>query len=436
MTAATFDCPHCGAKYPVKPVLVGKTVRCTTCKNAFRLRADGIADKIEQAAAPQSAAPAPAKPSPAPAPIPAQAQAPAKPAPTSNIVVTAKTEPRTESKPAQPPISRLSVPTPKAGMTEQQLEARKAMSENLKAAMGDVLGLDDPEPEAAPAGKPGTARVAPGERKAKSSSYQKTEGGKKAGKSPVILTNEGEREADNNRRWLVGFLITIAVVFAFVLVLMHQNERVTAVAAFTAELPAKELRYGARLEAIRARAWMSDVVTFIDLPTPRISSAHDIPSASLEPLIKLKGLIYVASSERWVTPETAAWLAKQTTLTSEKINAKLERDGAIQVPLAALRKELSDLNLGDDEMTIVLALLTKTPAGTAANPAPKFTELIAKGQLPTIHWCTVSGHGGTHLFDPGQGYRTATADYRGLLVSFTGDDWPTGWRFMTLAAVK
>ena len=47
--SATFPCPHCGQVYPLKPVLVGKVVRCTACKNPFRLREDGIADRIEVA---------------------------------------------------------------------------------------------------------------------------------------------------------------------------------------------------------------------------------------------------------------------------------------------------------------------------------------------------------------------------------------------------
>ncbi|MBA3938176.1 MAG: hypothetical protein H0X38_11990, partial [Planctomycetes bacterium] len=59
--SATFTCPHCGAVYPFKPVLIGRAVRCTTCKNAFSLRPDGIADKVG------ATAPAPAAPAPSPA---------------------------------------------------------------------------------------------------------------------------------------------------------------------------------------------------------------------------------------------------------------------------------------------------------------------------------------------------------------------------------
>ena len=324
---------------------------------------------------------------------------------------------------------------PKAGMTNQQLEARKAMSENLKAAMGDAFANDEPEAVAAAPGKPGTARVTAAERSAKSSSYLKS-AGKKPGKSPAILTNEGERDAANQRRWLAAFSGLIAVVGLIFWLANHQNERAAAVTAFTKELPAADLRYGARVEAIRARAWVDDITAFIDLPSPRISSEHEIPSTSLEPLTKLKGLTYVASAQRWVAPDTAAWIAKQPAFTNDQLNTKLEREGAIQNSLAALRKELSAANLGDDEMTIIITLLTQIPAGSTARPAPKFAELIAQGQLPTIRWCSVTGRGGTHVVDRGQGYSYPTADYRGFLVSFTGEGWPAGWRFMTLAAAK
>ena len=430
MTAATFDCPHCSAKYPVKPVLIGKTVRCTSCKQAFRLRGDGIADKVEMAVSMQSVA-APAAPAAAPAA--------AKPAPAGSIVsavaAAAKTEPRLESKPVSPPTSRLSPPTPKAGMTEQQLEARKAMSENLKAAMGNAFANDEPEAVAAAPGKVGSARVTAAERSPKSSSYLKSPR-KKPGKSPAILTNEGERDAANQRRWLAAFIGLSAVVGLIFWLANHQNGRAAAVTAFTTELPSSELRYGARIEAIKARAWVDDITAFIDLPSPRISAEREIPSTSLEPLTKLKGLTYVASAQRWVAPDTAAWIAKQPAFTNDQLNTKLEREGAIQNSLAALRKELSAANLGDDEMTIVITLLTQIPAGSSARPAPKFAEIIAQGQLPTIRWCSVTGRGGTHVVDRGQGYAFPTADYRGFLVSFSGEGWPTGWRFMTLTAVK
>ena len=43
----TFACPHCAAKYPVKPALVGRNLRCTSCKQAFQLQGSGIALRVK-----------------------------------------------------------------------------------------------------------------------------------------------------------------------------------------------------------------------------------------------------------------------------------------------------------------------------------------------------------------------------------------------------
>jgi hypothetical protein len=59
--AQTFPCPHCGAVYPLRPVLVGKTVRCTTCRQPFLLGEDHVARPVEDTPAP----PPPTTPAPA-----------------------------------------------------------------------------------------------------------------------------------------------------------------------------------------------------------------------------------------------------------------------------------------------------------------------------------------------------------------------------------
>lgn len=49
MQADTFTCPHCATPYPVKPVLIGRVVRCTGCRQPFCLQADGTARKADEA---------------------------------------------------------------------------------------------------------------------------------------------------------------------------------------------------------------------------------------------------------------------------------------------------------------------------------------------------------------------------------------------------
>src|SRR4051812_22101468 len=87
--SATFKCPHCGMSYPVKPVLIGRTVRCTSCKLAFRLREDGIADKVEA-----EVPPAPPK---APPPLPVVRPPPPPPPPPTTHPETPAPHTRTDT---------------------------------------------------------------------------------------------------------------------------------------------------------------------------------------------------------------------------------------------------------------------------------------------------------------------------------------------------
>lgn len=45
--AQTFDCPHCSANYRALPTLVGRKVRCSSCKNVFQLQHTGVAIKVD-----------------------------------------------------------------------------------------------------------------------------------------------------------------------------------------------------------------------------------------------------------------------------------------------------------------------------------------------------------------------------------------------------
>ena len=44
--SATFCCPHCDKSYPKAPSLIGRKVRCSSCKNIFQLHGDGTAIKV------------------------------------------------------------------------------------------------------------------------------------------------------------------------------------------------------------------------------------------------------------------------------------------------------------------------------------------------------------------------------------------------------
>ena len=59
MTTPTFDCPHCGKYYSLKPEWLGKRVKCNACQQVFRFpeAADPGKQPIPQSAPPEMLAP-------------------------------------------------------------------------------------------------------------------------------------------------------------------------------------------------------------------------------------------------------------------------------------------------------------------------------------------------------------------------------------------
>ena len=419
----TFLCPHCGAQYPVKPVLVGKVVRCTTCKNPFRLRPDGVADKVEvgttsvpkTAAAPAAPATVSA-PTPAAAPVSTQALAAAPAAAPGPSPLRPPTDP-----PASTATRRLAAAKPQ--LTQQQLDARKAMAESLSAAAGEALKAAEPSEESSAKG--GSRKT---DAKRTSSFLKPPSDPKKAGKGPAILTGEGEREAAITRMWWLVFAGLIVLVGVVAFIATRTGSRTAAIDAFAAEVAPADNRFGRRMEAIQARAWSPEVTAFVSLPSPTIGSEHTIPAAALgEALGKLAGLTYVAAADRWISPDKVEWLKRQVAEDPKNAVQRLERSGVVNVDNKVVTQALRSANLSDEELEIVHDLLLTT--GPLAGK-------LAKGPAPAIRWCAVHGRNGTVLFNPGGGYKTRVDDYTGRLVAFSGESWPSDWRFLTLEPVQ
>jgi hypothetical protein len=324
--SATFACPHCGASYPRKPVLVGRAVRCTTCKNAFRLREDGVADKVEMDA------PAPAQPTPAPAvPTPGPAPAPSAPAPSPKPEIAGKPgapklastgwgldldveveEPAKAAKAAAaapavksepPPPAAVKSPLPKDGparkserMTAQQQEARRSMAATLASSMSEALKSEAVKRE---------------EQGVKSKA--KVEG--RVGKiGPAVLTGQGVEEAKSNRLLLVGSLGVLLVLGGLYWLVFTDSPERAGLSAFTAEVAPARIRSGERVPTIQARAWLTGlppafvgVPPLIDLRDARFGSTRTINlTAAKELFASLKGLVPVEPGPVWVPPERLA----------------------------------------------------------------------------------------------------------------------------------
>lgn len=434
----TFGCPHCAAQYPIKPVLVGKVVRCTSCKNPFRLRPDGFADKVEApvtttAKAVSATSPAislsavtPVAPAPAAVTL-APAAASSSASSLTSSLISKPTTPR-PTDPEAPVTRRLAAA--KVPQTQQQIEARKAMADSLSAMAGEALQAA--ETTQAVKNKEESSRIgkSTGKPTGKTSSFTNPGNAqKKAGKGPAILTNEGEREAENSRQWLLAFIALIVVIGGCGYLVTRVDTHTAAVHAFTAELPSADNRFGRRAEAIQARAWSPDVIPFIALPAPRLGSERTVAAGALaEALAKLAGLVYVPAADRWIGPDKVEWLNRQVIEDAKTVAQRLEKAGIINIDNKAITQALRSANLSDEELTIINTLLmVKGP----------LAGKLATGPIPVIRWCTVRGTDGTWLFNPGgDSYKPRLSNYDGLLVAFTGEGWPADWRFLTLNTVK
>jgi hypothetical protein len=130
-------------------------------------------------------------------------------------------------------------------MTKAQEDARRAMAESLRSSMGEALKAEAVQAEADAAGDAPQKPGAKSDRKRPSGLFKPPKDPKKAGKGPAILTGEGEREAEIQRRWWIAGAVAVAAVALLVFLFTRTGERTDALRAFTAELPAKDNRYGA-----------------------------------------------------------------------------------------------------------------------------------------------------------------------------------------------
>lgn len=391
MSAATFPCPHCGITYPFKPVLVGRTVRCTSCKKAFRLRAEGIADPVEQ--------------TPLPEQRPDQGQG--------------------ESQGAAPSSPSQRRATERIQLSGRQLEQRRSMAASLTSAIGKALQGEAPPPPA------------PGQRPARqrSSRMFAPQGDGKRKPGPAVLTGEGEREAANLRAWTVGAIAVLALLVTLGWLLSLHGPRRAALAEFTALVTGPDNAYGRRAEAIRARAWLSaerpggaGVAPFIELGDTSLGNTVRIPGGALgEALERTKGLTWSDPPGAWTSDPAAARLAAANGL--DALLAKAVDLRLTVVEPRGLAKRLAGDGLDEDSARLVVALLM----GETAPGRNAIAERARKALPERIEWCAFSGANGLMLIDTGSSYQTRQRPYRGVLVRFLGGEWPGEWRILTLA---
>ena len=399
--STTFPCPHCGQTYPIKPVLIGKVVRCTGCKNPFRLREDGIADIVN------------AEPAPAPAPAPAPTRPPEPPAAPVSEAVKPSTARRTAADEAKA-----------QEIKERMAEARKAMAADLAQAAGKALQSSTVKDEETSTRRQGSSRM-------RAVASAGAEGGKRT-LSPAILTGEGEREAANTRLWVILGVVAVVLAIAIGWLLTLDGPRTTAIESFTATVPADQNTYGVRDVAISNRGWLTAesgaVTPFIDLGSIRWGRTVTVtPAAYSVALGRLAQHVPLKGTTLWVP---AKELAKaEATLTAGSKETADKRLLAARVPFLAWSTIAKDLaTSGCDEATCDALHLLLSHV-----PAPNATDLgkaLVAGSL-TFDLQVISGAHGMYLQDLGGSYRTPSSPWEGLLLR-TGN---SPWRFLRLAPV-
>ena len=450
---ATFACPYCAASYPRKPVLVGRAVRCTTCKNAFRLREDGIADKIDTAeVAPASAPAAPARsPAPITATVPKELResaAPAAPAarsapPKPKLPTTGwgldldvdVDQPATSAPaaPASPPTRSppAAIKSPGDGtatarkserMTAQQMEARRAMAATLATSMTEALKSE------------AVKREVQGE-KAKA----KAEG--QVGKiGPAVLTNQGVEEAKNRRTLWLGLVGALIIGAGLYWLLFTSSAQRATIETYTAEVDSSQVRTGKRIQAIQERAWLIGlppadigVPPMVDMRDARIGATRTITLSKVKDIIvSIKGLVAVEPGPVWVPSDRLA-AVEDVRRPEQKVAAFIaavlkKEKKAISHP--ALLETLVKNGLTEEDAHVVDLFLRGQTDPSGGNAIKK---RWLDGDLPdTLQITRFFGARGSLLVPRGATFKTQDVEYEGRMARFISPGWPTQWKVLTI----
>lgn len=387
--STTFACPHCGATYPVKPVLVGRPVRCTACKKPFRLRADGIADPVVDEPPP-----------------------PADPGPTG-----------------KPDTARSTRIANQPQNAEQRAAQRKTLAANLASAANAALA-----DEAAKA--PSDTR-----KMTEQGTKRKAKEGSRTGMgaiSPASLSDYGVREHRNNLMWLLGAIGTVAIITALVLLSGLRSPQRRALERYTAPVESRHLHHGGRLLAIQDRAWLSGAPALIELGRLRLGQTRALPMTPLKGLFSetLAGLSYLPGYKLWAprdknTEIEKLWNSKRDHASNLE---RLTRAKLRILPQPRVIEAITAAGWSEDDAELLMHLLTGKTNGLGENWIA--TKLFAGDPPERIEICPFTGSAGSRLIDLGRTYTTRTVDYQGLLLRFVGQGWPDEWKVLEITTTE
>ncbi|MCS6969674.1 MAG: hypothetical protein RMM29_07695 [Planctomycetota bacterium] len=463
----SFACPWCGARYPFKPALVGKAVRCPACKNAFQLQADGSVRRVQVAApaatgaASGSAAAAPAPPPAAAAPKPAPPKpaasgaaaaatgAPPKPANQAAAAPASAARPPA-AKPSAPPkddkddeldldagLSQAPAPPPATQpktttrISKRKTEQMEAMRQQLAAQLKGIQEQAAESEVAKREEKRQTDRIAKGGAKGKDAKRE----------VQAVLTGEGEREGRALAWWIIGSAAVVLLIIALVIIANLPDSRRDALAHYAAPVPPAQNRYPALGNAVRARAWLLSAPSMpqgpaiaIDVDDADFGTERVIDLAPrAEALRALKGLQYDEALGLWLPPKERARVA-------EIIGQRRGTDAVKALAAARIRaidhgELLRSLQLSEEDAALVGDLLLGQAPPEGWDIGKRIRE---RGELPErLVLLPFHGKRGHLLTDQGRPpYLRYQGPYRGVLLRLEGGDWPRGWRLLSLAPAR
>lgn len=400
--AASFNCPHCEATYPALPTLYGRTVRCSTCKKPFRLRGDGVVEKVTAAKDPTR--------------VHKRERTEEEKENLTRAFISKSKETQQQQKPATRRLER---------RRKNLQELKSSVSTALNQAASDAIAVEaKKEPERPAQRKP--------LKEARDSSQPVS----------AVLTGQGHREQKQTRTFLIGCSGFIIICIILLSLLDSENPAREALEAFVA--PTDFYNQAAkRALAYRQRAWLirydtnqqPSIILNIDkaeLEAP-VEYNLTIPATVIED--NLYGLSHFREWCLWAEPDKheqikALWneydkIPPLTNFYGMLSKAGIQHTTYEQIVNALKEKEIPE------EIRMIFYLFLAGQTDQKGNN--KWQSKMLSDHVP--HHCSIVHFHGTDGREfQAQANRARYIKlqaYTGSLLRFNGEGWDPQWRLLT-----
>ncbi|MBA3685688.1 MAG: hypothetical protein H0W72_10685 [Planctomycetes bacterium] len=439
----SFACPTCGANYPLKPMLIGRPLRCTACPATFVVAADGRAalsasNRLPIAADANTASDAaqprrgdsarlattqPPPPPPPPSPTPTPGADPARPGGDYADLAVDVTDTQT-SKPTGKSDSQRLRKTRTDRLSADQEQHRRSLAATLSMAAATALPAEPPKSVSAD-----SDRLHKRSEPTRTAKPARESGLGKIG--PAVFTDQGLREHRQLRQWWAATLgCLILITGLWFLVAMRSTQR-AALEAFVAPVAAGRGRHPDRLQAIHERPWAAEVPALIALGSLHLGKTESLPLAAAAPVMaSLTGLTYHRERALWTLDD-----ARTATLWDDKRDrvSNLRRLQQAKVRFAEhalVRTQATEAGVSEAGFDLLIELIRVIPTTALRDSAAR----IRAGDLPvSAEICPFTGSRGVVLLDTGTSYLEREVDYEGRLLRLVGPGWPDQWRVLSLS---